>query len=437
MPGDGIGYEDLLSFLAVELGEDLTELKRTLLSGSTAPQDAVGLLEERGLFRTEFRLAAPVRDASDGASLLARDVVLSPSYLKALISRQVKCWEHPLGPIRFSPSEPTLEHFRTQIRTRFTALVRKTQTNRNEGPKRIFDLVAASSELRCVQHCFDEILESLLARERAPEVFLPVLPRPGGLSALERSIEAAFLAMAVSVICLGPAEMPAQKERVRPVGLAALLQDLGIITDPSGDSKGHPARSARLAADLGADPVVVRAVEHHHRVCDESGRPALCAPESLSAPERVLTAVNVFLDFMGGAFSGSCFEAIKAITHLAEQKYVDSSAVRALARLYLPKIRAIILERASLIAKSCPRPQGSPILWPITGDKVPTVFLCQLEECEHKTDQITCVAKSVPFLLDGHPLVTVAKGDYFTCPRLTGSLRNLYDMIQAQARRTT
>jgi hypothetical protein len=422
----GLGYDNLLSLLAVELRESPVQLREALLSGSSAPADVIELLEEKGFFETGFCLASPIHDPADGATLLTENSVLKPSYIKALLSRQATDWDHPIGPLWFEPRPPILQHFGGKLRAHFEALVGQARSQRSEGSKRIHRALAHAPILHCVNECFDEVLQALLSEERALGAFLPAITRVESGPTVGKSVDCAFISMAVLALYSQQQPLARRKEYIKPVGTAALLQDLSLLVESSPPLADHAARSAQMAAHLGLGDGVEQAVRFHHQVRDPSGLPALSDATALSVHAKVLVAVNVFLELAAGAFGGSLFEIMKAMNRLAAGRYLDGEAVRALARLYLPKGKCFILEEASAIARRCPKAYAAPVLWPVTGDKVPTVFLCRVENCEHQTDQTSYIAKSVPFIVQGESIGTIHQGEYFTCPHLTGMLERMY-----------
>jgi hypothetical protein len=177
---------------------------------------------------------------------------------------------------------------------------------------------------------------------------------------------------------------------------------------------------------------VVDLIRFHHRIEDEQGRPVFRSGETLPSTRAVLVSVNVFMGEIQGSTPGKIFETVKNLNYLAHNGFVDALSVKVFARLCLPKLQALILEKADEIAEKCPKGSYNPILWPVTGGKAPTIFLCKNFDCGHRTSQVSCLATNIPFLVNGIQVAVIKKGDYFTCPPCTAALRKLYDYIQKQ-----
>jgi hypothetical protein len=180
---------------------------------------------------------------------------------------------------------------------------------------------------------------------------------------------------------------------------------------------------------------VVDLIRRHHDVIDtSSGGPTLTNSSAVPPQARVLVTSNVFQSMLKQE-TGSPFEIMKKLNYLASKKYVDAHVVSIIAKLYLPKLKAYILEKANTISSYCKFEASTPILWPLAGDKVPAVYLCRDDSCEHKTEQWHSIAKEIEFSIGQTMVDTIQKGTYFTCPLLTTELKNMYAAVRQRIKR--
>jgi hypothetical protein len=427
----GIVHKDLFGLLAFELGKPRDALRTQLAGDPTQVFAVADQLERAGFAELGLTLAEPVLDGLNGAPLLAANVTLSPKYLKSLLARQLQSEGVCFGPICLVPSEATLCHYREHLVRSLTSLVEKVRSANDTDLRILHGLIATSPELRDIETCFGHAVETLLASPAFLPVLIEALSAGGSEAVLGGGINAAFVAMAIFASWGGPSDPEVRRRRLVHLGMAALLQDLSLLGASNADADTHVVRSSELAQQLGAAPEVAELIRMHHAVTDEEGRPAQENPDYLAPAEKVLVTANVFLEMVGKEAKGRSFETMKELNYLAENRYLDPEAVRVLCRMFLPRVKAYIIEKAGKIADTCPSRRTRPILWPITGDKVPVVFLCQNEGCPHRTDQVSHVAQALPFWFGGREVATVAKGDYFTCPPLTAHLKRLYEVIES------
>lgn len=426
-----IVHKDLFGLLAFELGKPRDALRAQLAGDPTQVFAVADQLERIGFGELGLTLAEPVLDGLNGAPLLAANVRLSPKYLKSLLARQLQSEGVAFGPICLVPSEATLRHYREHLVRSLTRLVEKVRSANDTDLRILHGLIATSPELRDVETFFGQAVEAVLAPAGSLPVLIEALSAAGSEAVLGGGINAAFVAMALGASYEDFPDPESRRRRLVNLGMAAVLQDLSLLSGSAADADTHVARSSELAQQMGAVSEVVELIRMHHAVTDEEGRPAQENPDYLAPAEKVLVTANVFLEIAGKEARGRSFETMKELNYLAENRYVDAEAVRVLCRMFLPKVKAYVIEKAGKIAEACPDRRNRPILWPITGDRVPVVFLCQNAECVHRTDQMSHVAQALPFWFAGREIATVAKGDYFTCPPLTGHLKRLYEIIES------
>ena len=184
---------------------------------------------------------------------------------------------------------------------------------------------------------------------------------------------------------------------VSAIGAAFRGADL-IPVEARGEAKEILLNFAKLRLELSkvvkkSDmEAVVEMIRCHHTIQDADGEPIMARGNVLSESARVLISVNVFLGEIRRRSVGQNFETMKNLTFLADSGLIDAKAIRILAKLYLPKLKAFVLEKACKLAGECLIPGSTPILWPISGDKMPAVFLCHSDDCEHRTDQLIGIA---------------------------------------------
>jgi hypothetical protein len=422
-------FEGLLDFVALELGRDPAVLTQSLRQDPGRSEALADELAGSALARVRLELAAPLRLASGEAPLLAARAELEMKHLNTLLKRQASRLEVPLGPLVLQANASLLGHFQDLIRKRLSPVVDEAR-----GNERVSLLLAQSSCDKLVESGVDEALQSLSAHDPFLPLFLRVVSTPAGRALLGSSVNVARVALAV----LGEyRRFPSDEKRrhaFAELATAALLQDVSLMANPAVAGSEHAERSRQHTLDLGLGVAVAGAVGDHHRTRTPSGKPVLHSKMTLTENARVLVVANCFLSLAEKSGKGGGFEAVKGLNYLAGSGYVDKAAVDVVSRLFLPRVKALILARAYTIAENCPQGPSAPVLWPITGDKVPSVFVCNRQGCDNLSEQINFLARNIPFEIDGEEVTTVRKGNYYICPLLSARLRDLYNIISQRSR---
>lgn len=432
---DPLVHENLLHLLALELPWSAGELGDML----RANPDNVGrigdAIEGSGLAEQHLVLEEPLGGGANGAPLVAASVALTPRKLRSLLTRQLQNPGEPLGPIVVRLDDATLARYRKRIANRLETLITQVREHNAGNIQVIHRRIASAPPLACVQETFDTLVAEVLASPASLLRILPSLADSRTDSTLTVAINAAFVSMAALLLYERFPDTSARQDAISTVGMAALLQDFSRLTDPELGEVEHLGPSADIARELGAPEAVAALILRHHAVQDADGEPLLRHNGEMGSLARVLITTNVFLGEVGQRGAGQGFETMKNLGFLAECGLIDRKAFEILSRLYLPKLKAAVLEKTSQLAALCPTPGSSPILWPISGDKLPSVFLCRSSFCEHRTSQLSRLAVDIPFIVEGRTVATIPKGSYFTCPFLTSRLKSLYAAIQTHVER--
>lgn len=431
MQAPAIVHEDLLTFLAAELPHAEEELRGMLEEDPDSPERLAAALQRSSLAELPYTLATPVADRQEGAPLIAEGVRLSERMVRSLLSRQRQALDSPIGPVAFAPDEAVVAHYRRKVTRYLQDLVARVRGAETGSSGTLYKMIARSHDLARLEACFGEVVERLVASPQNLSALLPFVSRQDCHAVLARGVHTAFVAMAVLATHARSAAPAPEREAFVDLGMAALLQDLGLVLDPETPRQDHPQRSMEIAETLGAGPAVLALILGHHCMGARAEPSAAGPADAKGAGLRVLVATNVFVGKTCER-NGQIFEAVKMMNHLAESDLLDRQVVRDLAVLFLPRVKSFVIEQANRLGKQCPAPGNTPILWPVTGGRVPVVFLCGTSGCPHQTAQVTRLAMDVPFELDGVTLATIAKGDYFTCPPLTSKLRQLHAVIEGE-----
>ena len=426
-------HVDLFAFLSLELGQPASEIRAQLRRHPASLPSLVHQVEQAEISKVPLLLSEPIRHSADGATLLAGNAELKPAYLKGLLTRQMENEKSTIGPISLVPTEAVLAHYRNKITTCFRSLVEAVRVERSGSVGVLHSTITHSKELECIEGTVETVIDLLLAKNEAIPILLKAISDSQGKTSFQSGIDAAFVSMAVLIPYRKWSDDAERRQILEAVGLAAILQDLSLTLEPDTPRESHPERSARVAEELGVSEMVSGLILWHHLTTNEKGAPVLTTPGILSEPAKVLVAVNVFLDIVAQEGSGSSFETMKRMNHLAAAKYVDAMAVRVLSHLCLPKVKSYVIDNAAKIAALCSYEGGpSPILWPVAGDKLPSVFLCQAVGCDFLSPQISHISHPFSFELDGNLIASIDKGDYHTCSLLTEKIKALYEAIKGQ-----
>lgn len=429
-----IVHRDLLSVLSLELKQDARALRDSLFRDPGSLTNLMARIEKLDWSRLEFVLEEPITLSEDGVPLLAKGTHLTPSYVKALLGRQLQSRERSLGPVVLVPSETTVGHYRRKVSEYFDAVLARVKESGGAEVAQFHRAMELTAELSGIREYFGEIVDGVLTATDNISTILHVVSQRGNETVIERDTNAAFVAMGILAAYQRYGGEEERRRTLTAMGLAALFQDISLMVDHDQPMEGHPDASAAVAEEMGLDGAALCAIRDHHRTRDRFGDPLLQGESSVPLLTRVLVVTNVFLDMVSGSARLGGFEALKGLNHLAAGGYVDRRAVDVLSRLCLPRVKSYVIEQANRIASQCEALDGSPVLWPVTGDKIPAVFLCRSDTCPHVSMQASELARDVPFLLQGVPVATIPRGRYFTCTFLTPKLRELYDYLQSRAR---
>ena len=105
---------------------------------------------------------------------------------------------------------------------------------------------------------------------------------------------------------------------------------------------------------------MARLARDHHKTKTPSGEPVLRSKTTVGEPARLLVVANCFLALAGQRGQVCGVETIKGLNHLAAGGCVDKRAVDVLSRLFLPKVKSMILTRASTLAARCSQGPTAP-----------------------------------------------------------------------------
>ncbi|MBI5016143.1 MAG: hypothetical protein HZB55_11755 [Deltaproteobacteria bacterium] len=428
-----IEYADIFELLAPELEQSASALRAALQKDGTGISSVVQSLESSGFDDSGMILSAPVIDHGQAIPLVAEGAKLTTRYVKALLGRQCQDVNTAIGPLKIAPTEALVAHYRSKMRRVLNAIVADVSRARSQGLRRFYGAADSSGHLKVAQECFAEVSEKLLESPECVTSLVRMVAASARRDPFGDGPDAALVAMVLFHQYL---DRPGDdRGALVTIGTAALLQDISLSGENLQRATAqHAAQSAGMAATLGASPRVVGLIRQHHTMTDPQGRPALMSRGFLTPEAKVLVATNAFTDECSQSANGNPFEVAKKLSHLAAQRYVDTRAVRILCRLLLPKLKAYVLEQSDRIAAQCTRAEATPILWPILGDKVPTVFLCQDSLCQHRTEQVSHISRPVVFQVEGQEVASVSAGDYSTCSALTPHLRALHVALQGRGR---
>jgi uncharacterized membrane-anchored protein YhcB (DUF1043 family) len=426
---DPIVFEDLFQLVALEINESAEDLKETLVRNPPGLPAILAKLEEGRFSSAQLTLAEPITSSDDSAPLLASNVVLTARYLKSLLSRQLQA-ERALGPIALVPNQPALEHYKTGIVKRFTRSSEDLLQATDPSSRSIYEKISSSRELDKIPNDFKNIVERVVTVAEGLNTLIRVLYCQKSKSFITSATNSSIISMAIGSLCDSVTNAD-----TLAIGTAALLQDISLALDETLQVSEHPESSAELADEIGMEEGIIELIRRHHDVINtSSGGPALANLSDVSPQARVLITLNVFLSMLKQE-AGCPFEIMKKLNYLASKKYVDAHVASVIATLYLPKLKAYVLEKASNISSYCKFEDSTPILWPLAGEKVPAVFLCRDDSCEHKTEQWHSIAKEIEFSMGQMTIDTIQKGTYFTCPLLTTELKNMYAAVRERIKR--
>jgi hypothetical protein len=430
-----IQYPDLLALLSAEVGLSTEQLRQLILSGDAGVDKIELKIEQSNLPNLNITLASSLPNPEDGAPLLAGNVALSPRKLKSLLVRQAQHPEKPIGPVVLTSTEELIAHYREKIERRLNSLIEKVRSTTSDNLSKVHDRIVNAKDIAFVETYFTEIINNLTQTPTSIPIMMSSISTSVNNYCLTKAINTAFISMAVVSRCQTFEHEETRKATLTSVGGAALLQDISLMTGAANTSDEHPGQSSEIARAMGLDETVCQMIGQHHTVTSPTGNPVLELPESQDFATRALVAVNVFLDEVKDAKGASDFEIMKNLTYLADNGFIDAKAVETIGELCLPKIKSFVLERAVALGKYCPYPEAKPILWPIAGEKVPSIFLCPEERCENWSPQLTIIARDIPFEVDSVEITKIEKGEYHTCPMLSKKLKLFYQQLQQKLKR--
>lgn len=426
---DRLGFRDIFDFLALELHKSAEELRKVALSGDEGAARLVTALEQTNFDGDSLKLVDPLIRPGESTPLVAAEVALTTSRIKALISRQAQFPDATIGPLNIAPDEATVNHYRALIRSHINGLLHSVGAA-HSTMRHLHDAIRAVPRLNEIETDFSLILDTLLA---SPSTVGTLLPRLSSrrADAFSDGVDTAIVAMALRIICGHMGMAIANRSELLELGMAALLQDVALKGSPEEDPE-HPAKSSALVTEMGLGMETALLVASHHEIEDDAGRPVFLSGQLLSNNLAVLVSANAILAEVRADTSGHHFETAKNLHHLARMGFLHPLVVRAFTRLYLPKIQAVVIEKAESIKEVCPHGPHHPILWPISGGKAPSVLICNYTECVNSTPQVSRLATDIPFSVGGRVVAVIKKGEYFTCPICTSQLKVLYQKIKEQ-----
>jgi hypothetical protein len=427
-------FPTLLAFLALDRGRDPAALAEGLSQDPAAAEALADELASSPLAQVQLKLAEPIAAAAGEAPLLAAGATVGVKHLRTLLKRQASTPATLLGPLCLEANDSLVGHLQGLVRERVQPALDAARTGGGLGSQLVSQLLPQSGYATLVETCLDEAVQALIARQAFVPLLLAMVSNPANRPTLEASVNAARVALAVLGEYRRFPSADERQEAFRELATAALLQDVSRMAEPDTPPEAHADRSHQLVLELNLGMAVAALVRDHHKTKTPSGEPVLYSKMTVGEPVRVLVVANSFLSLAGQCGKGGGFEAVKGLNHLAAAGYVDKGAVDVVSRLFLPKVKSLILTRASKIAAHCPQGPTAPVLWPVTGDLVPAVFICNREGCDAQSSQVSYVAQNIPFELDGEEITTIRKGNYFICPYLSDQLKELYQLFAQRNR---
>ena len=423
---DGFDFKDIFQLIAVELDSDIEEIRKIALSGEEGVTSLIRRLEKTDFDSSPPVLSDPIMHPAQSLPLVAADLPITVNRIKSLALRQLNNPEETIGPFSLSADEATVNHYRAVIKNRFETIIASLTSSGRRSVRQLHAAMRSMHTLSGVEKDFTELVDTLLASPRSVGVLLARLAG-SGRDIFEDGVDTSLVAIALRILAEEHGMSIPARIDLKELGLAALLQDTAL---EKGAEIGHPAVSAALALDLGLGPSVARLITLHHRMTDDQGTPIYRSGEFLTDNQSVLITVNGIMKEVWEEPQGGQLDTAKSLYHLAKMGYLDIRVVKAFSRLYLPKSHAAIMEKAESVKEYCPHGISFPILWPLSGGKAPTLFICGNSECINASNQVTRLARDIPLNVLGRDVALIRKGDYFTCPYLTGKLKLLYDKIR-------
>lgn len=140
---------------------------------------------------------------------------------------------------------------------------------------------------------------------------------------------------------------------------------------------------------------------------------------------RLLKTVRLFTDLVNDSKIGTGdLEVHKTLYEISERGYADPEITTLLGKIFLPKIKHIVLRHAYNIKK---KSECEGIIWTFAGDMLPVRFICMDENCPDCGTHKTFIPKDINITARGVSLDAWAKaGVYFNCVKLSDELQHIY-----------
>jgi len=423
-----IAHDNIFEYLAIDLDMEEDDLMTKLRTMGTS--SFIQYLKDQGtsLYSMHTVLSTELRDII-GSVLINKGIPLD-KYLDTLLDRYVHDEYFTTTPFSIESSDEIIKTYREKATVKVKTSIRNT-VQKQDKYKSFYKKVRT---------------KKIKAEEHVESFFSTLLSNTDGITFLIRMLkqidfhkEAFAQTTNSTYICLTLSQMHASKSKsidqrtfFQKVACTAFLQNSALFTGLV-SSKTNPyekcKKSAQIVARLCKDEGVAEAISNRHSYTDEDGRPVF---DNINNRNNfymnVLMTVNLFIDIIKkNRYGPESIEVHKAMYELADQGYADKNIVSLIGELFLPKVKAQLLEYAYAIQNQCVE---KPTIWGVAGDMLPIKFICDKKDCTHAGLHKTLVPQDIEIVTEEFTAASTKGGIYYTCEKLTNRLQIKYKGLQ-------
>lgn len=409
-----IEHKNIFDLLSVDLDMSPEKLKEMLQQRGTT--DFVNFLKSRDMWihHTDLYLKTEIKD-THGKVLINSGIPIN-KYLNQLLDKYVKDDRFVTSPFTIDCTENILNLYRSKS-------VEKMNKILNNYVYNIDSYAALYENYPVIKSEFSDVMSQVLSNTKGICTMLRMNAAFDEKSELiVNSLNSTMISLGLAS-CANPVQTESSRMLSHKTGIAAMLSK---IKDIAGDSFCE-STSAEVINTLINDDSIEQAVIMLNNADYDSAPIFTDKVNKMNHYLRILVTVSLFVDLVfQNKTDAHNLEVHKSLYELSDLGYADKETTILLGKMFLPEIKAIMLEQAYNIKNMCSR---KPVIWSSVGDMLPVKFICKHEDCGNIGTHKTYIPKDVMIEALGTSSVCIEAGLYFTCTLLTDKLQNYYKTI--------
>lgn len=411
---NNIEHKDIFELLSVDLDMPREDIRHILVSKGAS--GFVQYLKTRNslVSSSELLLNSEIKDTY-GKILINSDIPLN-KYITSLLDKYIKDDKFETSSFMIKATEKCLNMYKAKSYEKINKVL-NGYVYCNDNYCVLYDNIPG------IREEFEHVLDNIMS---SPRGICTLIKMFSGFDdhkdTIVNSIISSQITLGLSHLMHSKASDAARMMSAK-AGIVCLMKN---VKDIAGEHICESS-SAEIVRGLINDDALEQAAIMHESATHDSAPVFSDKLNRTNYYLRMLVTVSLFVDLVyQNKTDAQNLEVHKSLYELSEQGYADREITMMLGKLFLPEVKAMILEKAYDIKSRC---SSCPVIWSTVGDMLPVKFICMKDSCEHSGTHKTYIPKDVHIEALNTFSTSIVAGLYFTCNMLTNELQSYYKLI--------